>query len=821
MIKPNTEIQRLAVLAELDLLDTAPEPAFDQLTELAKDMFDVPIALISLIDAERQWFKSCIGLDVSSTPREVAFCDFAIRDDTVMVVADAKIDGRFSKNALVLGKPFIRFYAGAPVHYRDTLIGTLCIIDRKLRPDFGKAEASRLEKLASAVSSILALRKDAQTNLAIMKERETTQKTMELVEDVAGVGQWSFDVKNGTASWSDQVFRIHGLPIGPKAPTYEALLSLYVEEDGRLLAGLVERAIETGEGYALEARIRRPDRSLRTVITKAVCFRGADGRVETLQGVFQDITDYREALDHAHHGEARYRLLAENMPGMLGYWDSDLLCRFANNAYLEWFNQSPESLVGVHIHTLLGDELYALNLPYIRGALAGEKQVFERAISKPNGDIGFTLAQYLPDIDGDRRVQGFYVLVTDITNQKLKEMALAESNAQLIQARQQAEAALEIKSQFLATMSHEIRTPLTTILGYANLLERHNDLSEDLDNFVKRIGKAGRTLLGLVNDVLDVSRLESREVTLSPQPVHVRGFVTDIVEQFQAKAQSQNLVLALRLSDDLPEWLLVDESRLSQVLCNLISNACKFTADGKVCISMDAVKGSSGERLRVEICDPGPGIAAANTEKLFKRFQQIDSGINRKHGGSGLGLAICSEIVKLMQGDIGVVSEVSTGSTFWFEIPLIRTSPDHLHQNPAPDAFLSTGVSDHQILIVDDHAINREMIRALISPVVGQISEASDGAEAIDLCRERKFDLVLMDLQMPLVDGVAATRAIRGSCPLNAKTPIVALTAMTKGRLPLGFSESLFDRVLTKPIDSRKLHAVLAALPLRDPVSQD
>ncbi|EGF89668.1 sensory box protein [Asticcacaulis biprosthecium C19] len=795
------------------IFDTPPEPAFDQLTELAKALFDVPITLISLIDEERQWFKSCIGLDVDSTPRDLAFCDHVIRNDAVMIVTDASLDPRFLHNPLVTGAPHIRFYAGAPVRYQDVLIGTLCVIDRVARADFGANEALKLEKLAAAVSSVMAMRKDAMANIAIMRAREEDQKTLELVEDIAGVGQWSFDVKSGRVVWSDQVFRIHGLPITESAPDYSDVLALYDENDASTLARLVERAAKTGKGYTLEARIRRPNGAFRNVVAKAETLRGADGDVETIHGVFQDVTDYRMATEKARKSEARYRLLASNMPGMLGHWDSDLKCRFANNAYLEWFGRTPDELIGVHLKTVLGEELFALNEPFIRRALSGEKQTFERAISKASGALGYTLTQYLPDLDEDGRVRGFFVLVTDITDLKLKELALSDSNAQLIAARHQAEAALEIKAQFLATMSHEIRTPLTTILGYAGLLGEQDDLSQEAAAFVKRIGKAGRTLLALINDVLDVSRLEAGQVTLTQQAVNVHELARELVEQFQMQASTRNLKLNLDYDEELPEWQLIDDTRLTQVLNNLVGNACKFTSDGVISISMRAVENLAGTRMRVEVGDPGPGLTTEQTGKLFKRFQQLDAGINRKHGGSGLGLAICAEIIKLMQGEIGVVSSVTAGSTFWFEVPLTMAAP--VYVDSEEPHFTDYDISDRKVLLVDDHAVNRQMIKALILPYAAEVAEACNGAEAIAQCQTSRFDLVFMDIQMPEIDGVAATKAIRATCPFNADTPIVALTAMTKSRLPDDYSESLFTQVLAKPIDPRKFHSVLAALPAR------
>ncbi|ESQ84770.1 hypothetical protein AEAC466_06860 [Asticcacaulis sp. AC466] len=670
-------------MAALDILDTPPEPAFDQLTELAKLIFGVPIVLISLVDEERQWFKSHIGLDVDHTAREVSFCDHVIREDKVMIVTDALDDPRFSTNALVVGAPHIRFYAGAPVRYDKVLIGTLCVIDRIPRPDFGPVEASKLEQMAAAVSSVLAMRKAALINSAIIKAKEEGQRTLELVEDIAGIGQWSFNAKTGRITWSDQVFRIHGLTIADEPPDYAQVLALYEPEDASKLAMMVKRALDTGQGYTLEARIRRADGSLRNVVAKAVVLRGDDGEVETLNGVFQDTTDYRKAIEQSRQGEARHRLLAENMPGMLGYWDVDLKCRFANNAYFEWFNKRPDELMGIHLKTLLGTEIFALNQPYIRGALSGKKQTFERAITKPDGAVGYMLAQYLPDFEESGRVCGFYVMVTDITNMKLKELALADSNAQLIAARRQAEAALEIKAQFLATMSHEIRTPITTILGYSNLLSDQDGLSTETQSFVKRIERAGQTLLGIVNDILDVSRLEAGQLTLSPKAVNVRELAHDTVDQFQRQAQVHNLSLTVAYDEALPEWQVIDDTRLGQILSNLISNACKFTSGGDICVSMRAVSGQNGGRMRVEVSDPGPGLNTEQTGKLFQRFQQLDAGINRKHGGSGLGLAICAELVKLMQGQIGVVSDVTSGSTFWFEVPLEHATPASEDASPS------------------------------------------------------------------------------------------------------------------------------------------
>ena len=805
------ENTRLKACRAVDNLDMASEPAFDRMAQLAADIFGTPIVLISLTGGGRQRFMSCVGLSAGGTAPDMTFCDIAMGQDEVVIVADTAEDSRFA------GAPDIRFYAGAPLHDGGIPVGTLSIIDRVPRPDFDAGAAKMLQNLAATVSEILTMRRDA-ADAATSQARNEARQTVELMEDVAGVGRWSYDVASGIVTWSDQVFRILGLPIAGQAPPFADIMSYYHPDDRPILADLVERAANTGQGFDREARIRRADGQWRSVQAKAVCLRDPNGRVTTISGVFQDITDYRNTSVKLEASERRYRLLAENMPGMIGYWDRDMRCRFANNAYLEWFGRRPEDLLGISMKDLMGEELFALNEGHIRGALAGEKQTFERTLTKPSGEVGYTLAQYVPDHDERGRVRGFYVLVTDITNLKLKELALADSNTQLIAARQQAEAAGEIKSQFLATMSHEIRTPLTTILGYANLLSDTENLPEEAGAFVKRIGKAGRALLDLVNDVLDVSRLESGQVALDPQATHVRNLSQDIIDQFQPAAKARGLRLSLDYDAQLPDWLTVDETRLTQVLNNLIGNACKFTVQGGVTVTLRATGAAGAEQLSVEVTDTGPGLSEEQSSQLFQRFHQVDRGINRKHGGTGLGLAICSEIVKLMHGRIGVRSQPGGGSTFWFDIPLAIAAPS------APENDLRPAdAGDHawNVLLVDDHAANRRMIKALILPFAAHVEQAVNGAEAIAACMKSRFDLVIMDIQMPDMDGVTTTRTLRAQCPLNADTPVIALTATNKNRLLDDGAEGLFAQILAKPIDPRKLYSALATVVRDDnPVRQ-
>lgn len=249
-------------------------------------------------------------------------------------------------------------------------------------------------------------------------------KLLKLAERMAGIGYWHFDVGSRKITWSDEVFRIHGLPRASTEPDYAQLLELYHPDDRVVLSHLVDRALSMGEAYDIEARVIRPDGSLRHVIAKADCTRGEDGKVAELYGVFQDVTERNQA-------ERFIRTLTSHIPAMVGYWDTTLKCWYANERYREWFGRRPHEMIGMSMPQLLGDELFRLNEPFIRAAMSGQPQTFERSLTKPSGETGHTLAQYIPDVDQHGQVQGMYVLVTDVSVLKESELRLREANEAL------------------------------------------------------------------------------------------------------------------------------------------------------------------------------------------------------------------------------------------------------------------------------------------------------------------------------------------------------------------------------------------------------
>lgn len=501
------------------------------------------------------------------------------------------------------------------------------------------------------------------------------------------------------------------------------------------------------------------------------------------------------------------RTVIDHVPAMIAYWDSDLKCRFANEKYVEWFGRSADEMIGISIQQLMGEELFAKNEPFIRSALAGRQQGYERTLRKPSGDVGHTWAQYIPDIDGRGRVRGFYAMVTDVSPLKEAEERLREANAALKQARDEAEAAAAAKSAFLSNMNHELRNPLTAIIGYAGLLAKQGGLTNVQSKFVSRIQQASSALLTTVNDVLDFSKLEAGQVDIERRSIDPAALGLRALEMFELEMAGKGLAHRFE-AVDLPARVLADDTRIRQILMNMIGNAVKFTVSGG--INVRCTYHHQDQVLRYDIVDTGPGIPGDRQDRLFQRFSQVDASTARRFGGTGLGLAICKGLAEAMHGKVGVLSVPGEGSCFWVEIPaaLVESrivEPRDLEDAlPQPDALRGL-----RLLIVDDEPANRELVRFITEPLGVAVTDAVGGPEAVSLARAEDFDIILMDIRMPEVDGPTATRIIRSKPGRNASTPIVAFTADVVGEAPAEWA-GLFDGLVLKPVAPAGLVRTLA-----------
>ncbi|MDQ0456883.1 ATP-binding protein [Rhizobium paknamense] len=391
---------------------------------------------------------------------------------------------------------------------------------------------------------------------------------------------------------------------------------------------------------------------------------------------------------------------------------------------------------------------------------------------------------------------------------------------ELSDAYEAADAGNRAKSQFMATMGHEIRTPLNAILGMAELLE-YSELPRDAMVSVKTIRSSGEALLEVINEILDYSKIEHGKLELEERAVDISGLVEGTVAIMQGRAvdQGNELVLDIPVSLD-ALYVRTDPTRLRQVLLNLLSNAVKFTRNGFVTLRLREFYRGSALMLRFEVEDTGIGIDEAGLAKLFKPFSQVDASISRKYGGTGLGLTICKQIVEKLGGELGMSSTVGVGSIFWFELPVIAADKGEVRQKRCR-SLPDEDFPHLKILVVEDNKVNQQVASRFLEKLGQDVVLANDGSEAVAMTEEQAFDLILMDMQMPIMDGIEATREIIARGGPSALTPIVAMTANASDDDRRRCRAAGMVGFESKPVTMDRLRDVILAFAPAEPAAGD
>ena len=409
----------------------------------------------------------------------------------------------------------------------------------------------------------------------------------------------------------------------------------------------------------------------------------------------------------------------------------------------------------------------------------------------------------------DRRTAagGIVTVCTDITDLKNDAQALAE-------ARDAAQAANAAKSQFLANMSHEIRTPLNGVIGLAQALAR-TGLSPQQAEMLDLIQSSGRTLQVLLSDILDLARVESGRLELSEESFDLGRAVREAAQLYEASARDKGLQFFVEIAPEVDCWITGDLVRLKQILTNLVSNAVKFTGEGFVSLTAAPGPARDGvQTLRFSVEDTGIGFDAQTRERLFSRFEQADGAITRKFGGSGLGLAISRQLAEMMGGDLDCESEPGGGSAFILTVPFkAARAPIATDHGAVDDEADETGTI--RVLMADDHPVNRRVVEMILAQADVALTSVEDGAQALQAVRDGDYDLILMDMQMPVMDGLTAMREIRlhEAAMGLGRTPIVMLTANALPEHVAAAEAAGADRHLPKPFDAAELLHLVVALP--------
>lgn len=565
----------------------------------------------------------------------------------------------------------------------------------------------------------------------------------------------------------------------------------------------------------------RPDGSILWQRASKIPLRDSHGEIVGVLGLYEDITSekmsqvelrrYQEQLEDLvqersaalRRSEERYARAAT--AGRVGIWEYEFASGavFVTNDFKALMGFSDEELPSTtealmrRGHPEDNEMLIEAVRRYMRGQQ--DRLEFEhRALHRDGGWRWFQLTGEL-ECDAAGRPVRLMGVDVDITQRKAAEQALRR-------AKEQAEAAARAKADFLANMSHEIRTPMNGVMGMAHLLLAAG-LPPEQHRRVEIIVQSGESLLSVINDILDFSKIDAGEMQIDVVPMDFRELVQRTVAPHLAAAGQKSLQLSVEIDPALPRLVLGDPLRIGQVLSNLLNNAVKFTNQGNIrlVLSGDGEKGGVA-LIRMRVQDTGIGIAEDRIGAIFDKFSQADSSTTRRFGGSGLGLTICQRLVELMGGEIHVESRVGDGSTFAVTLPL------EVAEQCRPASHVPAQVPDDSpqfaILLAEDNLLNLEVARDFLSPFAQRLDVAMNGQDAIELARARAYDLIFMDLHMPEIDGLSATRTIR-TLPGHAKTPIIAMTASVLDEDRQRCAEAGMSDFLPKPLQPRDVVDVI------------
>lgn len=532
-----------------------------------------------------------------------------------------------------------------------------------------------------------------------------------------------------------------------------------------------------------------------------------DGKAIVI-GASVDISDRLLAAHKLAESEARFRHLIEgSLQGILII--AGRRAQFVNQSFVRIFGfaDAAEVLAFDHLMGVFGDEAEQMILDVWQRMVEGEDGVIlYRLPTRRQDGQRIWVDVFARSIRWDGH-QAMQVTLIDVTQRTLAEEALEASNRALEAARMRAEEADRAKGQFLAVMSHELRTPLTGVIGMADLL-LDTGLNTEQASYVTTLRGSAQSLLTLLNDILDLSKIEAGGLVLEEIDFDLVELLEAVVALYRGRAREMRTVLQIETDPDMLRFLSGDPTRLRQILLNLIGNAVKFTQGGRVTVRAAVVPSADGLGLTLSVADTGIGITPEQQARLFQPFVQADASTTRKYGGTGLGLAICRRLAEAMGGTIGVTSLPGEGATFTVSVP-IRAGAD---ASPLPDPQ-AAAVGAYRLLVAEDNEVTRTLLRHMLTRLGHCVVTAENGREAVAAMQDAgPFDLVLMDMQMPELDGISAARVIRGLDGPDAHVPLIALTADPTAEVRAACAAVGIDLVLAKPIDWPALTLAMAQL---------
>ena len=727
--------------------------------------------------------------------------DYVMQREKALFLYEGEIAELLQQGEIRLFGPLPKVWIGVPLKFENEVIGLISVKCYRSRNTYTTSDLELLDFISGQIALAIQRKKNEE------KLRNQSAKMKAIFESSSHM-MWTINRQNQLTSFNKNYLKSIEKQYGIQPRSNGSLFNLKLELEKSDLYELWQDKYDSAFGgemqhFELKDRLADGHYRWREVYLNPILL--GDGDIEEVSAIAHDITEKKLSEIALIESERKFRSIFESFQDVYYHANLDGVITLISPSVQEVLGYKPEEIIGKSIAYYLVSPNGKISL-FIKNLLK-EKRIknFESALKTKNGVFIQSISNIRVVYDGNGQALGIEGVLRDITE-------LKNATEEVLRAKELAEKSLKVKESFLANMSHEIRTPMNGVIGMIDLM-MDTILDKEQYNYMVTIKKSSETLLNILNDILDLSKIEAGKMVLHQRPMDLRITIEKVYTLFKQQAASKNNQISCEIDETIPPYLIADETRILQITSNLTSNAIKFTENGKVILRVRPQEISGNKYIiRMEVEDTGIGIDQENVKLLFNSFSQVDNSSSKSFSGTGLGLSISKELSRMMGGEVGVNSELGKGSTFWFTFKATATDKTPVNRSENIIEFVSGDQFNKEtpyILVVDDNTVNRKVASEILNKAGCEVDLAVSGEDAIEKianvnASQKMYDLIFMDIQMPDMDGVEATRLIK-TLSIPNLPPIVAMTAYSMQEDREKFLAKGLDDYIPKPIKAQNL----------------